>query len=131
MPRERDPLSVRYDTTARRALVAAIRARPRAQPVFVATPGPALRATDRGGRTVNERAFTRSAYYITRQMPINAGQTPQWSLKLTWGPLERRGSRYGRVVKLRMYAYGSGRAHVKRHPGRSWAERPELRRTAS
>lgn len=131
MPRERDPLSVRYDRTTGIALRAAIKVRPREQAVFVATPGPNLRQKDRGGLTVNERAFTRSAYYRVRSAPINAGQPVQWSLKMTWGKLERRGSRYGRVVKLRMYAYGSGRAHVRQHQRTSWAEHPELRRTAS
>ena len=131
MPRERDPLSVRYDRTTGIALRQAIKVRPREQPVFVATPGPALRQLDAGGRTPNERAFTRSAYYRVRSAPIKAGQPVQWSLKMTWGKLERRGGRYGRVVRLRMFPYSSGAKHAKANPRSSWLERPELRRTAS
>jgi hypothetical protein len=67
---------------------------------------------DRGGRTVNERAFTRAAYYPVYAVPRAAGELPLWSLKLAWGPIERRGDRYGRVVTVRLFRYASGYRHA-------------------
>ena len=125
---ERDPLSTAYDTAVRRALLRAIRAHyaGQAATAFIASPGHEFRNTDRGGRTAHERAFTRSAYYQVWKAPQRAGQVPQWSLKLTWGPIERRGDRYGRTVTIRLYTRGAGVRHNNRHPGRSWAGNPAL-----
>jgi hypothetical protein len=47
-------------------------------------------------------------------VPINAGVPPTWSPDLEWGRVERRGSRYGRHVRVRLYLYGSGRRHADR-----------------
>ena len=120
MPPARDPLSVRYDTTVRKALVQAIRSGPpREAARFVASPG-GFGKVDRGGRTAHERAFTRAAYYHVRYVPRLRGVPPVWSLKLSWGPVVRtRGGRYGRVVVLRLYRYGSGYSHAAKLPGRS------------
>ena len=125
----RDPLSVRYDQAARRALLAAIRARPAGHAVWIASPGLELRDLDRGGRTAHERAFTRAAYYLVWRVPINADRIPDWSLKLSWGPVTRRGDRYGRVVTVRMYTRASGVRHTRKHPRQSWAANEALRST--
>ena len=124
---ERDPLSERFDPAVRRALLAAIRARPASHAVWVASPGPEFRSLDRGGRTSHERAFTRAAYYAVFRVPLNQGLVPDWSLRLTWGPIERRGSRYGRTVQLRMFTRRSGERHNARHPGQSWVQNEALR----
>jgi hypothetical protein len=121
---QRDPLSVRYDRSARRALLAAIRAwraGGKTATAWIASEPPSqFRNLDTGGRTGSERAFTRACYYQVFKIPRNLGVRPQWSLKLTWGPVERRGSRYGRTVTLRMFRYGSGYAKVAKNPRQSW-----------
>jgi hypothetical protein len=128
---ERDPLSKRYDTMARRVLVAAIRARPSAYRVFVESPPREFRDTDQSGRTQHERAFTRSLYYHVVQIPRRRREPQQWSLRLVWGPIERRGGRWGRRVTLRMFTVASGRRHTRKRPGTSYVERPELRSHAA
>lgn len=114
----RDPLSVAYDQRVRRVLLRAIVARRenKAVPVFVASPPASFRRLDRGGRTAHERAFTRSAYYQVFKVPRNAGELPTYSLKLTWGPIAFRHGRWGRVVRVRLYRYGSGYRHAQSRP---------------
>ena len=125
MPAVRDPLSVTYDAMVRRVLLAAMREgtrvvngrrRPRIAAVFVESRPAAFRSLDKGGRTKYERAFTRSVYYQLYKVPINQGMDPDWSPRLDWGKIERRGTRWGRVVKVRLFMYGvrSARAAQKR-----------------
>lgn len=115
MALERDPLSVDFDPAVRRALNEARRkAPPRSVVRFVASPIAEFRDLDKGGRTYHERAFQRSAYYQVFKVPRNEGVPPQWSLKVTWGKIERRGGRWGRTVRLRLYQYGRGYSHIGR-----------------
>ena len=131
MPAVRDRLSVAYDRQARRVLLAAIRARPAGYRVFVESPPAEFRDTDRANRTTHERAFTRAMYYHVVQVPRRRREPQQWSLKLTWGPIERRGKRWGRHVTVKMFTVASGRRHTRQRPGTSYVERPELRSTAA
>ena len=114
----RDALSVAYDARVRRVLLRAILARRerKAVPVFVASPPRDFRHLDRGGRTAHERAFTRSAYYQVFRVPRMAGELPYYSLKLTWGPITFRNGRWGRVVRVRLFRYGSGYRHAQTRP---------------
>jgi hypothetical protein len=108
------------DASVRRVLLQAIRARRvgRGVTAWVPSPPGEFRLLDKGGRTAHERAFTRSAYYqVTKTSP-----TPLYSLKLTWGKLERRGTQYGRRVRVRVYRYGSGEGHVKKKVREPWIE---------
>jgi hypothetical protein len=136
MPAARDPLSVRYDRTARHILLTAIRAHqhnpdaPRAAKVWVHSPGHEYRHLDRGGRTASERALTRALYYQTWRQPINAGVPPTWSLKLEWGRVERRGSRYGRHLRVRLFLARSGARHAASTGERKqWRANEALRST--
>lgn len=115
----RSPGSSRWDRRARYALNLAVRAHAvnQAAHVFIHSPGDQMRGRyDRGGRTPNERAFTRAIYYPIYSVPRTLGELPVWSLKLTWGPWERRGDRYGRVVAVRLYRYASGYRHASQQP---------------
>lgn len=127
---KRDPLSVRYDIPVRRALNAAVEAHAqrRAAEVWVASPPVQFRAVDKGGRSANERAFTRAAYYQVREVPKLNGEPIYWSLQLTWSPIYKRGSRWGRIVKVRLRRYYAG-ARYSRTAGRrdSYAQNAELR----
>jgi hypothetical protein len=115
---QRDSLSVAYARHARAALVDAIgTSPPRTARVFIASPGAEFTRTDRGGRTRHERAFTRAAYYEVQQVPRRTGTDPQWSLRLDWGLIERRGHRYGRVVTVRMFRYGRRSLEAARRRG--------------
>ena len=99
---QRDPLSVRYDATARQALGRAMRASRagRGVQVWVASTRGELRDPDSGGRSRHERAFSRAAYYEVWRRPINAGAIPTWSLKLTWGTdAELRPSAAGKLAR--------------------------------
>lgn len=119
MPAARDPLSVAYDAMVRGVLLAAIEARRerKAAEAFVPSPPRDFRdRLDKGGRTPDERAFTRSVYYQTYRMPINEGSDPDWSARITWGGIERRGRRWGRVARVRLYRYGYGRRHAEQRP---------------
>ena len=81
MGHSRDPLSVHYDRSARRLLLAAIRARALAAVMFVHSPGPQFRDLDQGARwrlTLNERAFTRSVFYQVMKVPPR-----QWSAEIS------------------------------------------------
>jgi hypothetical protein len=110
----RSPGSARWDTRARYALNRAVEAHAvnGAARVFIHSPGPQFRRLDRGGRTVNERAFTRAVYYPVYAVPRALGELPVWSLKLEWGPIERHGDRYGRTAAVRLYRYASGYRHA-------------------
>ena len=118
MPAVRDPLSVDYDPAVRRVLLAAIRERSRGNRrgarTFIYSPPRSFSRPDRGGRTADERAFTRAVYYQVRKVPENAGIDPYWSVKITWGKIGRRGGRWGREAWVRVYAYGRGRRHAER-----------------
>ena len=117
----RDPLSVHYDGVTHAILLRAARASRSRRGVlaWVASPRGEYRATDRGGRTKHERAFTRSANYHAWRAYINAEQVPPWSLKLTWGD-ELRPSARGRLarpVTVRMFPRSEARVR-----GPSWAD---------
>lgn len=132
---QRDPLSVRYDRAVRRLLTAAVAAhrdgRRGGVTAFIASPGREFTDTDKGGRTRHERAFTRAAYYLVMKVPQHRGVPQQWSLKLEWGPIERRGARYGRVVRARVFLRSSGARHAAQNPGGSWRDNPALRSSVS
>lgn len=107
----RDPLSVKYDIPVRRALAAAVaaHAQRRGAQVWVNSHPAHYGNTDRGGRTVEERAFTRSAYWQVREVPKMNGEPIYWSLQLSWSPIYKRsGNRWGRVVTVRLRRYYSG-----------------------
>lgn len=114
----RDPLSAKYDVTARRNLEAAVEAHSerRGVQVWVASPPAEFRDVDRGGRTRHERAFTRCCYWQVREVPLHHGQPVFWSLKLTWGPISKRGGRWGRVVTMRLFRAYAGRRHSLSRP---------------
>lgn len=121
---ERDPLSVRYDRTARRVLERAVEARQLGKGgavTFVASPPGEFRELDRGGRTRHERAFTRSAYWHVR-----FADPRYYSLKLTWGPLENHAGRWGRRVAVRLFLYRSGYRHASASPS-SYINDPSLK----
>ena len=136
MPYERDPLSIRYDATARQAVMRAISAgrNRRGVQVWVASTTRELGSPDAGGRTAHERAFTRAAYYLVWRAPINAGRIPDWSLKLTWGPdsalQPSSAGRMARPVRLRIFPRRGprgGREHGHGLPRpRQWAGNPDL-----
>ena len=79
MPYGRDPLSWHYDGYVRQVMIRAIRAsrNGRSVRVYIASPRSSFRATDAGGRTAHERAFTRSAYYLMWRVPLRAGISTQ------------------------------------------------------
>ena len=76
--------------------------------VWVASQPVHFRNTDRGGRTVEERAFTRAAYYQVREVPKLNGEPIYWSLQLSWSPIYKRRGRWGRIVTVRLRRYYSG-----------------------
>jgi hypothetical protein len=132
---QRDPLSERYDAAARRLLTAAVAAHQQGRRggvvAFIASPPREFTSTDKGGRTAHERAFTRAAYYLVMKVPQHQGVPQQWSLKLEWGPIERRGRRWGRVVRARLFLRSSGARHAAGRPGSSWRDNPALRSSVS
>jgi len=117
---QRDPLSVAYDGQVRRVLIQAIRRQRNKQAgliVWIASPRGQFRQLDRGGRTQHERAFTRSAYYQVFKVPYNAGEVPDYSLRLDWGD-ERRASSHGRLarpVRVTLFPFGAT-SHRRRGP---------------
>lgn len=123
----RDALSERYDRSARRVMSAAVEvhrlmpAKPRSAVIFVSSPPRSFEDLDRGGRTRNERAFTRSVYWLAKN-----DNPRKWSPKLTWGPIARKGTRWGRYVRVRLFRYRAGLAHARSRPDTSYIERPEL-----
>ena len=119
----RDPLSVRYDATVHTVMSRAARAHRDGKSVtaWIASPRGEFRHRDKGGRTAHERAFTRSAYYLIFRTPINAGRTPDWSLKRTWGDDgQRRASSSGRLARpVQVRLFRRSAARVK---GPSWLD---------
>jgi hypothetical protein len=113
---QRDPRSVEWDPAVRAVLIQAIRAHRQRKGiiVWVASPRDQFRRKDGGGRTGEERAFTRSAYYQVFKQPRNMGVPPQYSLKLTWGTRLEPSShgRRARACQVRLYGYGSGYQHA-------------------
>lgn len=125
----RDRLAAAYAAPARRALEAAIAAEDKTSSGYVASPGREFRQLDRGGRTAHERAFTRAAYYEVIQVPRHTQTPRRWSLQLEWGPIEKRGAKYGRVVRLRMFRYGT-RAYQAALARGAYTSDPALRSAA-
>jgi hypothetical protein len=134
---QRDPLSVRYDGTARQVLGRAIRASRHRKGIqaWVSSTSGELRSPDGGGRTAHERAFTRAAYYYVWREPLNYGRIPDWSLKVTWGPdAELRPSARGRMarpVRVRIFPRRGprgGREHAYALPAsEQWARNDALK----
>ena len=102
---QRDPLSVRFDGASRRILTqAAVASRAKGGIVtYVPSPRGESGRLDMGGRTRTERAFTRSMYYLVMKVPPR-----RWSLKLTWGPVTRRGRR----CEVRLFPVAAGYRHA-------------------
>ena len=125
MPYGRDPLSWHYDGYVRQVMIRAIRAsrNGRSVRVYIASPRSSFRATDAGGRTAHERAFTRSAYYLMWRVPLNAGTVPEWSLKVTWGDEVRAssGNRLARPAVIRVWPRSQARPR-----GAQWSKDPAL-----
>lgn len=128
----RDALSILYDRDVDRILRAAIlqlRAHTRNSrlPATVAThvfsPRPERDRLDSGGLTRHEREFQRAMYYRVFRVPRNLGQTPDYSLTMEWGPLERGGRR----VRVRLYPYRAGYDFAAKHR-RPYTEPRNLRR---
>ena len=121
----RDPLSWHYDGYVRQVMIRAIRAsrNGRSVRVYIASPRSSFRATDAGGRTTHERAFTRSAYYLMWRVPLNAGTVPEWSLKVTWGDEVRAssGNRLARPAVIRVWPRSQARPR-----GQQWSKDPAL-----
>ena len=118
-------MSVQYDPGTHRLLLKAIRSRtaPRVAEAFIQSPPREFRALDYGRRTAHERAFTRSVYYLVLKVPQNMGAVPLWSAKIVWGPVEKRGGRWGRQVRVRLFRYGSGQKYVSQIMRRDpWSE---------
>ena len=115
----RDPLSVAYDTRARRALLAAIRSHQHGgtgATVFLPSPPREFRRLDRGGRTHHERQFQNALYYPVFSLPRQARELPVWSLKVTWGKITFHNGRWGRPARVRLYRYASGYRHAGQRP---------------
>ena len=125
MPFARDPLSVRYDGVTRQVMARAIRASRNGQGVRVsiASSRAEIRNPDAGGRTMHERAFTRSAYYLVFRTPLNYGHTPAWSLKISWATEVSPSSegRVARVARLRIWPRSEARVR-----GPRWTDDPQL-----
>jgi len=121
----RDPLSWHYDGYVRQVMIRAIRAsrNGRSVRVYIASPRSSFRATDAGGRTAHERAFTRSAYYLMGRVPLNAGAVPEWSLKVTWGDEVRAssGNRLARPAVIRVWPRSQARPRSAQ-----WSKDPAL-----
>ena len=124
MPASRDPLSVSFDPIVTRILGQAVRAhqrdpgRPRATTVFWPSPIREFTQRDHGGRTYHERELIRAVYYRTWREPINDGRRPDWAPVFRWGPIERRGARWGRTVYVRLFIHGSKSAKAAQRKGR-------------
>jgi hypothetical protein len=120
----RDPRSVEWDPAVRQVLIAAIRASRQRKGVivWVASPRAQFRSRDPGGRTAEERAFTRAAYYHVFLVPRKLGMRPDYSLKLRWGSQLEPSShgRRARACQVRLYRYGSGYGHVAAGKVQEW-----------
>jgi hypothetical protein len=116
------------DHRARLALLRAIQEQPSGVRVFVSwvtgdRPGAGGPFRHSNGRVVRlthkERILTRSMYHQVSDVPRRLGELPTWSLALEWGQIERHGSRYGRVLIVRLFPYSSGQRHAARG-SRQW-----------
>jgi len=124
----RDPLSVRYANSARKLILAGIRARPATAAMFVVSPPREFLFLDGGSKfrlTKHERAMMRAVYYQVNKIPPK-----RWSVKITMGRIEKRHGRWGRPMHVRMYTAGSGYNHAEKNTRTSYVQRPELRNTA-
>jgi hypothetical protein len=117
MPFPRDPLSVHYDGYVHQLMLRAARASTTRHSVraWISSPSSEYAHLDHGGRTVHERAFTRSAYYLVDERPNHRGSErtkyPAWSLKLVWSEevVPSRRGRHARAVLVRLYPRGQAR----------------------
>jgi hypothetical protein len=139
--KERDPLSVRYDSWARGRLEEMI-----ADPYgwhFSRIPSPAGDPVDGRGLSRHERAALRSLYY---QLNSTASVGPQggrwaknttWSLQVSWGDpayartflFFGRGER-SRQLYRRIVPGGSASRAVRSRPGQAYTLHPDLRANA-
>jgi hypothetical protein len=121
----RDPRSVEWDPFMRPILAQAVRAHRQRKGVvvWVASPRAQFRHKDAGGRTAEERAFTRAAYWPVFGLPHKMGVPMVWSLYLTWGSQLESSShgRRARAVRVRLYAKGDARPRREARGG-SWAD---------
>src|SRR5271154_571350 len=122
----RDPRSVEWDPAVRAMMIRAIRAMRNGKGVlvWVASPRHQFREKDGGGRTAEERAFTRAAYWQVWGLPRKTGTPMHYSLKLTWGQLVPSShGRRARAVQVRLFPRGTnkgpGRAERR---GTSWVQ---------
>lgn len=125
----RDPLSVAYDPAVRPVLIQAIRhlrSKRRGPLVWIASTRAELRQLDKGGRTRQERAFMRSAYYHTWREPLNRHVNPPYALTMDWGTTLEPSSRgrFARAVRVTLHKRGvrgpGGGKPVKLGPGQGW-----------
>ena len=82
--------------------------------MWVESPAAQFRDLDDGGRTLNERTLTRAIYYQTWRAPINAGEPVLWSPRLTWGKIEKHGSRWGRMLHVQVFTYAAAKRRQDR-----------------
>jgi hypothetical protein len=128
----RDSRSVDYDPAVRAIMAQAIRAQRTRHGVLVwiASPARQFRDKDAGGRTAEERAFTRAAYWSVFGLPKKLGVPMVWSLKLTWGEqlVPSSHGRRARACLVRLYPRGQARVQ----PGRpSWVDEMQATGTSS
>lgn len=116
----RDPVSIYYDRFVRQTILRAIgesRVRKSVQ-VWIASPRTEFAHPDNGGRTMHERAFTRSVYYLVWKEPIKQGREPEWSVRLDWGSdgelRASSGNRWARPVKIRVWPRSEARVRGPR-----------------
>ena len=132
---QRDPLSEGYDGAARDVVSRAVRAYSRspvkARPLWVRGHQDLIHGTgeDRGGRTRDERAFTRALYHEPRIHQMSKDKPEAvWSLRIEW--LGREGGRS--AFRVRVFPDTSGARHARnlrggKHSTRSYARNPGLR----
>jgi hypothetical protein len=137
VPKERDPLSVQYDSWARRVL-----AEMQADPYgwhSTRIPSPPGDPVDARGCTRHERAALRSLYYQLNYSP-SVGRwvkNTEWSLQTSWG--ERTYAHkflfFGRgestrALYRRIVPGGSASRAVRSKPREAYTLHPELRADA-
>jgi hypothetical protein len=120
----RDPRSVDWDDYVRPILIRAIRASRQRKSVviWIASPRAQFRDKDQGGRTAEERAFTRSAYWQVFGLPHKYGAEMDWSLRLAWGDrlYDTGYGRRARACQVRVWPRGQAR-----QTGPSWVDEVE------
>ena len=124
MPPQRDPVSVRYDSHVRQVMIRAIRASKNGAGVrvWIASPRAEFRHLDPRGRTVHERAFTRSVYFLMWRVPVyHYNAVPDWSVKLTWGDELKDSGRGRRARPVTVRVWPRSQARVR---GKSWRDNP-------